>query len=149
MTNCQQAAKILGGKVEAEPDTGGVVQVEAGDASALYPGAESVKAECFASDQAVVRLALTASKGGMGSPGAQEAYRNLAGKYKRVAGGPIPDLGNGYARFSSGDSVIEITSPHLSFEFTVYYLTGDLYKKLTTNDQAKQQQDTNKKRGSL
>ena len=50
---------------------------------------------------------------------------------------------------SSGDSVVEVTSPHLSFEFTVYYLTADLYKKLTASDEAKQQQDVNKKRGSL
>ena len=103
-TNCQQAAKILGGKVEIESETDGVVQVEAADANSMYPGAESIKAECFAADQPVVRLALTASKGGMGNPGAQEAYRALSAKYKRVAGGPIPQLGNGYARFNVEDA---------------------------------------------
>ena len=149
MTTCQQASKTLGGKIENESDSGGVVQVEAADANALYPGAESVKVECFAADQPVVRLTLTASKGGMGNSGGQEAYRNLANKYKLTAGSPIPSLGNGYARFSAGDSVIEIKSPHLAFEFTVFYLTSDLYKKLTTNSEAKDQQDAAKKRGSL
>ncbi len=38
---------------------------------------------------------------------------------------------------------------NLAFEFTVFYLTSDLYKKLTTSSQAKDQQGSARKRGSL
>lgn len=145
-TTCAQASKILGGDVAKKPDDEGVVQVEARDPGSFYPGSSSIKAQCFAGDQPVIWLGMTVSKGGLGNPGGQEAYRNLAGKYKRVAGGAIPSLGDGYARFSSGDSIIELNSPHLSFDFNLYYLTAELYNKIISRNHEKEQQDAAKKR---
>ena len=55
-----------------------------------------------------------------------DMMRRFAGKYKLVDNQVDTFLDKGYARYSRGDSVIEIDAPHLSFTMEVRYLTRQL-----------------------
>jgi len=125
----------------------GDIWVEAPSPEHLYPGATKVAGRC--SDGKVIAVQVEASKGGMDAAGAREAFSALRAKYKLVSGGPMPALGDGYARFVAGASVIEQSSPHLSFEFTVTYYTKDFYDTLVANRGRDQDRAGEKKRSSL
>ena len=107
----------------------GSVSFEAGEPDAWYSGATKIAATCN-QDNELIMLEITASKGGMGNQATREAYATLSKRYKRVAGAPMPQLGNGYARFVSGNAVIEQVAQHLSFEFTINYYTKQFYDNL-------------------
>jgi hypothetical protein len=113
----------------------------------LFPGASKVAGRC--SKGHLIAVQVEASKGGIGAEGAREAFAALNAKYKLVAGAPMPSLGDGYARFSAGDSVIEQSSPHLSFTFTVTYYTKVFYDALVASRQRDQDSTARKKRSSL
>ena len=49
----------------------------------------------------------------------------LDGKY-RVAAKRVPSVGDSYAKYRQGDSVVELDAPHLSFEMSLRYLTDRL-----------------------
>ena len=119
---------------------------EAGEPEDLYAGATKIEATCSQNDH-LIMLTITASKGGMGNDAARSAYATLNKRYKRVAGAPMPQLGDGYARFVGGNAVIEQSAPHLSFEFSVTYYTKDFYDHLIAftkkaNDSAKKLKDS-------
>jgi hypothetical protein len=92
---------------------------------AIFDGASELLIRC--NNDKVIALRLTAPKG-FTNPVARNAYQTLDKLYKRVDGQPIPEVGNGYARFVKGDSVIEIDAPHMTHLFTVGYATRDFYK---------------------
>lgn len=123
------------------------VWLETTEVEDLYPGATKVAARC--SGNRVIAVQVEASKGGMGNDGARQAYATLASKYKRVAGGPMPSLGDGYARFVAGSSVIEQNSPHLSFEFTVTYYEKAFFDAIKASNAAEQKNKTKKKESAL
>ena len=125
----------------------GDVWVEAPNAGQLYPGASKVAGRCRVGK--VIALQVEASKGGMGAEGAREAFTTLRSKYKLASGGPMPSLGDGYARFTHGNSVIEQSSPHLSFEFTIAYYTRDFYDSLVAANRRSENATVEKKRSAL
>ena len=47
----------------------------------------------------------------------------LIGK-QTLVGKQIPFVGSKYARFKSGDVIIELEAPHMSFTMTVTYMTA-------------------------
>jgi hypothetical protein len=61
----------------------------------------------------------------------------------------MPQLGNGYARFQSGNSVIEEDAPHLGFEFTLTYYEKALYDGIVASNNAKAKKANDKKQSSL
>jgi hypothetical protein len=85
----------------------------------------------------------------MGSEGSRGVYANLSKKYKLVAGGPMPQLGNGYARFAAGNSIIEQDAPHLSFEFTLTYYEKSFYDSIVASNKDKEKKSSEKKQSSL
>jgi hypothetical protein len=97
----------------------------------------------------VIAVQLKASKGGMGNTSAREAYINLSKKYKLQAGGPMPSVGNGYAKFLAGNTVIEEESPHMSFDFTVTYFDKSFYELLNSSSKEEERQKQSKKQSSL
>lgn len=115
--------------------------------STLYEGATSATVRC--SGNKVIAVQFQASKGGMSSEASREVYAGLSKKYKVVAGGPMPSLGNGYARFASGNSIIEEDSPHLSFEFTVTYFEKGFYDSIVASNKEEAKKSKDGKQSSL
>lgn len=142
---CAEARQKLG-QADEKP-LGGDTWLETSDANHLYPEATKVAVRC--SGGVVIAVQIEASKGGMGNEGSRQAYSTLAGKYKRVAGGPMPSLGDGYARFAAGNSVIEQSAPHLSFEFTITYFDKSFYDALNASNDADRRRKENKKSSAL
>jgi len=113
----------------------------------LYPGSVEVGVRC--SQDRVIAVQVKAAKGGMENPGSRQAYATLSGKYKRVAGGAMPSLGDGYARFVAGNSVIEQSAPHLSFEFTVTYYDKAFYDFVLASNAQERKNRSTKKQSAL
>lgn len=145
VANCSAARAKLKGSSERR--IGDDTWLETSDADSLYPGASKVAARC--SKDKVIVIQVTASKGGLGNGAAQEAYSTLTSKYKRTHGGPMPSVGNGFARFTSGDVVIEQEAPHMSFEFTVTYLQRSFSDALKASNEEEQKNSKNKKSSAL
>lgn len=137
---CQPGLNKMGSTQQRTLDDGDTLHVAQGS-NALYPGAKELTLRC--SKGKVIAMQLVAPKEGMGNPAARAAYQALAQHYKKVAGGPIPQLGDGYARFVKGSSVIEIEARHLDFDFTVTYLTKTFYESIVeSNKKRAQEQQT-------
>ena len=128
---CQAGVEKMGNVHQKSVGDGDILYVAA-DRDALYQGAKEITLRC--SEGKVIALHLVAPKEGMDNPAARTTYQTLSKRYKRVAGAPIPRLGDGYARFVQGSSVIEIDSPHLSFDFTVTFLTKDFYNQIVAHN---------------
>jgi hypothetical protein len=141
------AARTKLGSVQESKLGGTDVLLTAADPSALYEGATKLIVRC--SDKRVFAVSFEASKGGMGNGAARDVYAGLARKYKRVAGAPMPNLGNGYARFAAGNSVIEQSAPHLSFEFTVTYYEKGFYDSIVASNKADAKKSQDNKQSAL
>ena len=146
VATCDAARAILGKVSESKLDNNDVL-LEAANPSALYEGATKLIVRC--SEKRVFAVQFEASKGGMGNEASRDVYAGLARKYKRVEGGPMPSLGNGYARFVSGNSVVEQSAPHLSFEFTVTYYEKGLYDSIVASNKANAKKSRDSKQSSL
>jgi hypothetical protein len=143
---CALAATQFG-PVKEEKLEGGDVLVKAASPEKIYPGASKVLARCRVNRVIAVQVEL--SKGGLGSEASREAFATLKSKYKLVAGGPMPSLGDGYARFVAGTSVIEQNAPHLSFEFTISWFEKSFYDQLMSNSTKEKQETASRKKSSL
>lgn len=53
----------------------------------------------------------------------------LSEKYRQVHRN-IPAVGNASARFTYGNSIIELEAPHMAFDFTVFYMTESFERAL-------------------
>ena len=113
---------------EAEP-AADANQITASDPGAIYPGASYIVATCSNEDR-LLMMEIRVGKGGIANEATRAAYKMLSSRYKHVAGNPMPAIGDGYARFVAGDSVIEQSAPHMSFEFTLAYYQKDLYDRI-------------------
>lgn len=73
--------------------------------------------------------------------------KTFAGKYQTVSNRIDNFMNYGYAKFQKGDSVIEIDSPHLSFEMEVRYVTkkfmASYLQQSATDDASKQKRKAN------
>lgn len=145
VASCEVARAKLGRVTEKA--IGRDVLLEAKSPEEVYPGASQVVARCSERDR-VIAVLIEASKGGMGNEASRQAYATLASKYKRVAGGPMPSLGDGYARFVAGSTVVEQSAPHLSFQFSVVYYDKAFYDLLQAKNE-EQRKTTQKKASSL
>jgi hypothetical protein len=145
VATCAEARQNLG-EAEENP-VGNDTWLETTETDQLYPDATKVGVRC--SDDRVIAVQIEASKGGMDNEGARKAYGTLAGKYKRVAGAPMPALGDGYARFVAGNTVIEQSAPHLSFEFTITYFEKRFYDSINASRAANRRAQDNKKSSAL
>lgn len=134
-------------KASTERKIGDDIWIETANGEDLYPGASTVAARC--SNDKVIVVQVTASKGGMGNDAAQQAYSTLSSKYKRTDGGPMPSVGNGFARFTSGDVVIEQSAPHMSFDFNVTYMQRSFYNMLKSANEEERKNTNNKKSSAL
>jgi hypothetical protein len=141
------ALKTRLGTTQEKPLGGSDVWIESPNPDQLYPGASKVAGRC--SSGKVIAIQVEASKGGMGAEGAREAFSSLRSKYKLASGGPMPSLGDGYARFTYGNSIIEQSSPHLSFVFSITYYTRDFYEGLAAKTKRDENSTVEKKRSAL
>ncbi len=141
------AARAKLGSVEESKLGGTDVLLTATNPTALYEGATRLIVRC--SDKRVFAVQFDASKGGMGNGAARDVYAGLARKYKRVEGGPMPNLGNGYARFAAGNTVIDQSAPHLSFEFTVTYYEKGFYDRIVASNNADAKKSKDNRQSAL
>ena len=132
-------------KVETLP--GGDILVETTNPENLYPGASQVIARCR--ESRVIAVQVKASKGGLDANASRAAFTILHSKYKLAQGGPMPSLGDGYAQFVAGKSVIEQSAPHLDFDFTISYMEKSFYDELTMRNKTQQQKAADQKQTSL
>lgn len=146
VASCDSARSKLASSSEKKLGDGDVL-LYASKPADLFPGAQSMFARCSANK--VIALGMDIAKGGMGNPKAREVYSFLDGKYKRVAGAPMPNVGNGYARFTSGATVIEQDAPHMSFNFSVTFFSKGFYDYLVIEDEKKAQQKKQAKASAL
>jgi hypothetical protein len=123
------------------------IWLESTNTEDLYPGSVEVGVRC--SQDRVIAVQVKAAKGGMENQGSRQAYATLSSKYKRVAGGAMPSLGDGYARFVAGNSVIEQSAPHLSFEFTVTYFDKAFYDVVLASNAQERKNSRHKKESAL
>lgn len=71
----------------------------------------------------------------------QPTLSALSRKYKLIEK-QVPFVGDASAKFQQGDSVVEVDSPHMSFEMTVSYLTKALkqaFKQQAGSERAKKE----------
>lgn len=145
VASCEQARQVL--QPASEEKVGEDTLLTAAQPAQLMPGAQSVLVRC--SGGAVIALQMKLPKGRMGNTSTREIYAGLKRKYKQVAGGAMPELGNGYARFAAGKTVIEQDAPHLSFEFTLTYYTKSFYDRIVEDNRRSQTNANNKKDAAL
>lgn len=144
-SSCAEAMRRLGAP-ELSGD-GPVKEAVAADPGALYPGATKVFMLCM--EDKLEAVFLTIGKGGMGNEAAAEVYGFLAGKYKRTAGGPMPRVGSGFARFSPAGAVVQLAAPHMSFTFDVAYMSTKLHNLAEVGRKAQEQAAKDAKRSAL
>lgn len=126
--SCEQAQATLGPVTKTEIDGGATYHAK--NPGALYVGATQLFVRCSGNE--VIAIQFEAPKG-FRNPAARSAYQTLAKSYKKVHGSAIPELGNGYARFVKGPSVIEISASHMEFDFTVTYYSKAFYDSIIAN----------------
>lgn len=117
---CVQALEKMGAHQKKDIADGDTVY-DAKAPTSLHPDAQKVSVRCTR-DQ-VVAVQVVFPKVGLSNDGGRALYRELNAKYKKVGGGNIPSLGDGYARFTKGTNLIELDVPHVAFEYTVSYAT--------------------------
>ncbi|HAA83658.1 MULTISPECIES: hypothetical protein [Thermodesulfobacterium] len=67
-----------------------------------------------------------------------KVFKSLRGKYKLVKS-RVPFVGDRYAEFISGNSIIILDAPHLSFTMTLIYAKKDFWNKVLQTEQKEQQ----------
>jgi hypothetical protein len=79
----------------------------------------------FDKSQKLAAVLMTLPKGGMGDENFNRTLNMLSAKYKAVER-QVPFVGNKFAKFRQGDSIVELEAPHLSFEMSLRYLTNQM-----------------------
>ena len=67
---------------------------------------------------------------------AVEMHGSLSKKYKVVTNNIDTFMGNGYAKYSKGDSIVELNAPHMSFKMNINYLSKKLMADFLRESQA-------------
>lgn len=136
--SCENALTKLGETTskEFQGEEGGLLHISV-KPGAMFVGATELFVHC--SMGVVAALQLKAPKGG-GNQGAKDVYATLSKLYKRIEGGPIPTVGNGYALFRRGDSIIEMSAPHLRSDFQLTYFMKEVYDNQKDIIQKEQQE---------
>ncbi|MEY2891111.1 MAG: hypothetical protein RJA98_1019 [Pseudomonadota bacterium] len=99
----------------------------------------------FDRQEVLVGVLLTLPKtegfGDLQNGGFKKVVKQLSSKYKLVRKAE-PFVGDAYAEFNQGQSVIQLDAPHLGFEMTLNYLQVDflrMYKAQSSKAQADKQ----------
>jgi hypothetical protein len=131
MTTCSLAQAFLSSQVIAptSSEEQQEVVVTVRDPERLYPKATDIEAICNEIDSAVHTLNVGVADDTENS-GAREAFKVLAGKYRRVEGSPIPTKGNGYARFAASGAAIELKVWGNGKDFLIIYTDSQLFERL-------------------
>ena len=61
----------------------------------------------------------------------KQYYQELSKKYQLVHS-ENPFVGNKFAIFKSGDSIIQLVSPHMSFKMNLLYATSDIIRQVAS-----------------
>lgn len=142
---CEQARSKIDAK-SSDTLSNGDILLHASNPSSLFKGASDLLVRCSAGK--VVALQLTASKG-FANADANQAHRILQNKYKLVAGGAMPNVGDGYAKYQSASAIVELDSPHMAFDYVLTYYTKPFFEILSTSHSNHQKEEKNTKERSL
>ena len=105
------------------------IEVAAKNPGRLYPGATSIEARCDNLDDRVETFSVSV-KDRPSNSAAQDAYRVLASKYKRVEGAQIPEKGTGYARFEASGVTIELRAWGDGQDFLMEYMESQVFEMI-------------------
>ncbi len=96
----------------------------------------------FDQNNALAGVTMSLSKGNdINKEGFKKLSKTLASKYKQVEKRE-PFVGDCYARYVQGDSVVILNAPHMSFDMGLSYLTKGLladFKKQSVQEKSTQQ----------
>ncbi len=101
----------------------------------------------FDKEERLVAVQMTLPKHGNAGP-VTEMANQLRKKYAEQSRN-IPSVGNAMVRFERGNSVILLEAPHMSFAFTVTYLTKDFQNALKTAEAEKAKAKERRTEGSV
>ncbi|NPA52335.1 MAG: hypothetical protein GXO22_05530 [Aquificae bacterium] len=73
----------------------------------------------------------------------KKLYRMLSAKYE-IVDEHIPFVGDRYAKYKSGDVIIEIFDPHPGFEMELRYMTSLAQKRMEEKEKRKRIEETKK-----
>lgn len=136
---CVQALEKMG--AHQKTDIGdGDTRYKAKTPTSLHPDAQQVYVRC--SQDQVVAVQVVFPKVGVSNAGGKALYRELNAKYKKVKGGAIPSVGDGYARFTKGANVIELDVPHMAFEYSVTYASQAFFERMRAANQRRADEKT-------
>lgn len=123
--------------------------IETANVKALeIEGLQHVTAICSKDDGRLLALQLEFSKGGVGGSQVRETASQLDAKYKSLRS-DLPLVGNASAEWQADNCTIELDAPHLSFSFSVTYLTPEASQMYRKWRQSEVRQRQAKKAGSL
>jgi hypothetical protein len=85
-------------------------------------GIDGLRDVLFIFDKSGVLVGVVMTLDKFGNEAVRNTLKTLSAKYRLVKSN-VPPVGNAYAQLKQGDVVIEVDSPHLSFQFDITYLT--------------------------
>ncbi len=86
--------------------------------------------------------------GDVQSSGFKKTLATLSGKYKLVEK-RAPFVGDSYAKFRQGDSIVGLDAPHLSFNMSLRYLTNELQASFNRQAEAEKPEKQRKRASQL
>lgn len=155
VTSLAQAKQTLGGKTRlADAGTnaysGG--KMLKGDGAGLeVEGLSEITLIFDKSDKLAAVLMTLPKQEGMGdlqNGVFKKTLATLSAKYKLVEK-RVPFVGDSYAKFRQGNSVIELDAPHLSFNMSLRYLTNDLQAAFNRQSEADKTEKQRKQASQL
>jgi hypothetical protein len=87
-------------------------------------------------------------KGGIDNDNFKQKLAMLNAKYKLIEK-RMPFVGDSYAKFRLGDSIVEMSAPHMSFDMTLNYLSNQLISDFTTQSEKERLENTKRQRNKL
>lgn len=112
-------------------------------------GPEGLRAALFIFDREdrLVGVQMTLPKD-FGGKNLAAIANQLSRKYTQKSRN-LPLVGDASARYTRGNSVVIVEAPHLSFEFTVTYMTDDFQRNMTAHQHAREQQKATRTKDAL
>lgn len=143
--SCQVATKKLNAKYTREGD--GLQVYDSQSSGDIMPQSKSI--QLFCRDGVAVVISVAFPKGGVDASLLKETHKILTENYGKSDTGAPGSLGDYIARWFKGDSMVVLNSPHLSFDFTLAYISRGYFDELARYAKNKERDALAKKKSGL
>jgi hypothetical protein len=79
----------------------------------------------------------------------EQVNASLSKKYPKKVKSSMPFVGDKYVEYKDGTTTIDISSPHMSFDMEVKYISESLYKSFRQSTAQEKKQKSNKRDSAL